>query len=256
MNKKDFSLLAKIDDQEIRADDLVQFLKLNGKFEQILDDMITDRVTVFAAKKSGISVSTEETQERFDQIRRVQGLHRAKATMEFLNNLGLDLDEFETYLYELLLKEKVVDQVTSEAAIEEYFSLNSPEFDSIEVGHIVLAAEGTAKELGALLEDDPDSFHELAKEHSLDLETRDRGGVIGTVIRGALQNELEAKVFNAEEGAVLGPFPAGDGNGFEIFKVIAKKSATLDETRKKQVAKKLHDVWLEGRAKDHTIEIP
>ena len=43
---KDASLLAKIDDQEIRAEDLVRYLKLNGKFEQILDDMITDRVTV------------------------------------------------------------------------------------------------------------------------------------------------------------------------------------------------------------------
>ena len=256
MTKADSTLLAKIDDQEIRVDDLVRYLKLNGKFEQILDDMITDRVMVLSANKAGVSVSTEEIQERFDQIRRVQGLHRAKAAMEFLDNLGLSLDDFETYLSELLMKEKVVEQVTSEAAVEEYFSLNSPEFDSIEVGHIVLASENTARELGALLEDDPDSFHELAKEHSLDLETRDRGGVIGTVIRGALQNELEAKVFNAEQGAVLGPFPAGDGNGFEIFKVIEKKSAQLDETRKKQVAKKLHDVWLEQRAKDHTIDIP
>ncbi len=255
MTKEDASLLAKIDDHEIRIDDLARYLKLNGKFEQILDDMVTDRVTVLAAKKAGVSVSTEEVQERFDQIRRVQGLHRAKAAMEFLDNLGLSLDEFETYLAELLLKEKVVDMVTSEAAIEEYFSLNSPEFDSIEVGHIVLASEGTARELGALLEDDPDSFHDLAREHSLDLETRDRGGVIGTVIRGALQNELEAKVFNAAEGAVLGPFPSADGKAFEIFKVIEKKSAVLDETRKKQVAKKLHDVWLEERAKDHAIEI-
>ena len=255
MTKNKMSVLAKVDDEEIDANDLVRYLKLNGKFEQILEDMIRDRVTVLGAQKAGVSVPAEDIQERFDQIRRVQGLHRAKATMDFLNNLGVNLDEFETYVTELLQKEAVVDQVTSESAVDEYFSLNSPEFDSIEVGHIVLTSEGSARELAALLEDDPDSFHELAKEHSIDMETRDRGGIIGTVTRGALQSELEAKVFNSEAGAVLGPFPSSDGNAFEIFKVVTKHSATLDDAHKTQVRKKLYDSWLEERAKNHRVEI-
>lgn len=249
------SALAKIDDREISADDLVRYLKLNGKFEQILEDIITEQFTILAAKESGVTVSTEEIQEKFDQIRRVQGLHRAKATTDFLDNLGFSLEEFESYLSNMLFKEKVIEQITSEAAVKEYFSLNSPEFDSIEVGHIILHSEGTAREIAAILEDDPDGFHELAREHSLDGETQDRGGVIGEILRGSLQSELEAKVFNAEEGAVLGPFPSDDGNVFEIFKVIKKHNASLDETRTGQVQKKLYDLWLVEAATRHRIEI-
>jgi len=249
------SVLAKIDNEELDEDDLVRFLKLSGKFDQIIEDMITDRLTILAAKKSGITVSGEEVQERFDQIRRVQGLHRAKAASEFLERLGVTLDEFEAYLTDILYKEKVVKSITSESAVKEYFSLNSPDFDSIEVGHIVLDSEGKAREIVALLEDDPDSFPELAKEHSLDLETRDRGGMIGAVLRGSLQNELEAKVFSSEKGAVLGPFASDDGNVFEIFKVMEKHSAQLDEKRTGQVQEKLYDKWLEERTRDHRIEI-
>lgn len=255
MARQQKAVLAKIDEHELDVNDLVRYLKLNGKYEQILEDMVRDHVTVLGAKTNGIEISSEEVQERFDQIRRVQGLHRTKATMAFLDNLGVSLDEFEVYLIELLMREKVVDDITSDSAVEDYFSLNSPEFDNIEVGHILLPSEGIARELVALLEDDPDSFQDLAREHSIDLETRDRGGVIGVVTRGALQSELEAKVFNSAAGDVLGPFPSADGSGFEIFKVIEKHPAKLDDSQKKQVARKLYDKWLEERAKDHRVEI-
>jgi parvulin-like peptidyl-prolyl isomerase len=249
------SVLAKIDDEEISAEDFVRFLKLSGKFDQLLEDIITDRLTVVAAVESGVTVSGEEVQERFDQFRRARGLHRAKATNEFFQQLGVTLDDFEAYLSDMLYKEKVVDTITSESAVKEYFSLNSPDFDSIEVGYIMLDSEGKAREIVALLEEDPESFEVLAAEHSLDIETRDRGGMIGLVLRGRLENELEVKVFNAAKGEVLGPFASEDGAVFEIFKVIEKHSASLDEKRKIQVREKLYDNWLEERAKEHRIEI-
>ncbi len=249
------SALAKIDNTEILADDIVRFLKLNGKFDQILDDVIKDRITILGADKAEVEVSEDEVQERFDHIRRVQGLHRAQATKDFLNRIGVTSAEFECYLVELLQKEKIVDHIASDSAVEEYFNLNSPEFDSIEVGHIVLTSEGAARELVALLEDDPDGFCELAKEHSIDLETRDRGGFIGTITRGALKNDLEAKVFNSDVGTIVGPVPSIDGSKFEIFKVFAKSTAELDTARKKQVQQKLYDSWLQDSAKNHRIEI-
>jgi parvulin-like peptidyl-prolyl isomerase len=249
------SILAKIDNEEVRADDVLQFLRLAGKLDQIMEDLVTERLTILAARQSGIEVSADEVQERFDQIRRVQGLHRAKAAEEFLERLGLSLDEFEIYLTDQLYKEKLLESITSQSAVEEYFSLNSPDFDSIEVAHIVLDSEGKAREIAALLEDDPDSFHELAEEHSLDLETRDRGGMIGPVLRGALKNELEAKVFNSRKGAVLGPFASDDGGVFEIFRVVEKHSARLDDKRIAQVQEKIYDIWLEEQAANHRIEI-
>jgi len=249
------SILAKIDDEDISTEDFVRFLKLNKKFDPLMEDLLIDRLTVHGAKKQGISVSTEEIQEKFDQIRRVQGLHRAKATTEFLDNLGITIDDFETFLCNTLYVEKLINSITTDAAVKEYFGLNSPDFDSIEVGHIVMDSEGKAREIVAMLEDDPDSFPELAIEHSLDPETRESGGVIGTVTRGSLQGEIEAKVFSAEKGTILGPFERNDGLLFEIFRVIDKHPASLDESTAKQVREKIYDDWLSERGKEHRAEL-
>jgi parvulin-like peptidyl-prolyl isomerase len=137
--------------------------------------------------------------------------------------------------------------------VEEYFKLNSPKFDSIEVSHILLDTEGKAKEMISYLNDDPDSFADMAREHSL-ADTREEGGVIGRVLRGQLKTDIEAKVFNASPGDLLGPFPAADGTFYEIFAVTAKHPATLDEDVKGEIRRLLREEWLMARAQEHIIE--
>ena len=248
-------VVAKIDDREITSDDLVKILKFNAKFDDVMEDIMVDKITVAAAKKQGIDVSVEEIQERVDQLRRIQGLHRAKDTFDFLESLGISLEEFQGFVAETLVKEKVQAAITTEKAVQDYFSSNSPKFDSIEVSHMVIDTENKAKELLAALEDDPGSFADLAREHSLDTDTRDKGGVIGKVIRGSLRNEVEAKVFNAGAGEVLGPFESEDGFVQEIFKVDAKHPAKLDDATRTDVQKLVYEEWLEARVQEHRVEV-
>jgi parvulin-like peptidyl-prolyl isomerase len=154
----------------------------------------------------------------------------------------------------MLYHEKMQEKIGSTEAVEEYFSLNSPKFDSIEVSHILLDSEGKAREIMAILEDDPESFPDLAREHSI-ADTRDDGGYIGKVIRGALQSEVESKVFNSEEGDLLGPFPSADETFFEIFTVNKKISASMNEETMSEVRRLVREEWLAARARDHVIEI-
>jgi peptidylprolyl isomerase len=93
----------------------------------------------------------------------------------------------------------------------------------------------------------------MAKEHSI-ADTGREGGKIGRVMRGSLQSDVEAKVFNAEEGALLGPFPSGDGSFFEIFTIDAKLPGTLDEETSQEVRRLLQEQWLTARVRDHVIE--
>jgi peptidylprolyl isomerase len=246
--------IAKIDGEAITSDEFVRLLKFSGKFDALVEDVVKDRLTVQAAKKQGIVVTTEEVQERADELRRAWGLHRARETHEFLETMGVTLDDFESYVTDTVYEEKVIADICTDAAVEEYFKLNSPKFDSIEVSHIVVDSEGTAKELAASLQDDPDSFAELAEEHSV-ADTGSTGGHIGKVMRGSLQTEVEGKVFNAAAGELLGPFPSGDGSFFEIFKVDAKRSANLDDDTAAAVRKLLYQDWLQARAQEHNIEV-
>jgi len=247
--------VVKIDDEEVSAESFVKLLKVNDKLDALLETVVSDKLTVHAAKKSGMTVSSEELQARADDIRRIEGLHRAQDTMEYLNNLGLSVEEFEIFVIESLYREKMEAQVCTDDAIDEYFRLHSPSFDSVEVSHILLDSQGKANEVFALLEEDPDSFAEMAMEHSLAEDTRYQGGSIGKVLRGTLQNEIEAKVFNAIEGEPIGPFSSEDDQSFEIFLVNSKISATLNPKTRKEVKKKVFRKWLEDRVAEFRIEV-
>src|SRR6476661_6168275 len=152
-----------------------------------------------------------------------------------------------------LYQERVMQQVCSDEAVRAFFSLNSPRFDSIEVSHMVLDSEGKAKEMISVLRDDPDSFEEMAREHSI-ADTRGKGGLIGKVLRGSLRGDVEARVFNAAAGELLGPFPSPDRTTFEIFRVNAKHPARLDDDTATEVRRLLREDWLRARAQEHVIE--
>jgi parvulin-like peptidyl-prolyl isomerase len=245
--------LVKIDDDAISVTEFLQTLRLNGQFEGLIEQFVRDRLTVQTAKKQGIRVTEEELQERADQFRRVRGLHRASDTNKYLDAMHVGLDEFEAFLTDGLYQEKMLAQVCNEQAVQTYFKLNSPKFDSIEVSHIVLDADGKAKEMISVLADDPDSFDEMAREHSI-ADTREQGGLIGKVLRGSLRTDIEAKVFNAAVGELLGPFASADRTVFEIFRVNAKHPARLDDDTATEVRQLLREQWLRARAQEHLIE--
>jgi parvulin-like peptidyl-prolyl isomerase len=244
--------IVRIDDEVIGIDGFVRTLKLTGQFEGLIEQLVRERLMVRAAKKQGIRVSPDEIQERADQFRRVKGLHRAIDTNRHLDGLGVSLDEFEAFITDGLYQEKMMEQVCSQKAVNEYFKLNSPKFESIEVSHIVLDAEGKAKEMMSLLRDDPDCFAEMAREHSI-ASTREHGGAIGKVLRGSLKSDVEAKVFNAAAGDLLGPFPSPDRSFYEIFAVNSKNPAVLDEETAAEIRRLLREEWLAARAQEHVI---
>lgn len=245
--------LVKIDDEAIGIAEFLRTLKLTGQFEGLIEQLVRDRLTVRAAKKQGLRVSEEELQERADQFRRVRSLHRASDTNKYLDAMHISLDEFEAFLMDGLYQEKMMARVCGDQAVQAYFKLNSPRFDSIEVSHIVLDGEGKAKEMMSVLADDPDSFGEMASEHSI-ADTREQAGAIGKVLRGSLRSDVEAKVFNAAAGELLGPFVSADRSVFEIFRVNAKHPARLDDDTATEVRRLLREEWLRARAQEHVIE--
>jgi peptidylprolyl isomerase len=245
--------VVKIDGQAIGLEEFVQTLKLTGQFEGLLEQFVRDRLAVLGARKAGVQVSEAEIQERADQLRRVRGLHRASDTNKYLDAMRVSLEEFEAFITDSLYQEKIMLKVCGDQAVQGYFKLNSPKFDSIAVSHIVLDSDAKAREMIAVLRDDPESFEDMAREHSI-ADTRERGGLIGKLLRGSLRSDIEAKVFNAAAGDLLGPFASADRTAFEIFRVNAKHPARLDEETATEVRRLLREDWLRARAREHVIE--
>jgi peptidylprolyl isomerase len=245
--------VVKIDGDAIDLAEFVRSLKLTGQFEALLEQFVRDRLAALGARKAGIQLSDAEIQERADQFRRVRGLHRASDTNKYLDAMRISAEEFEAFITDGLYQEKMLRKVCGDPGVQGYFKLNSPKFDSIEVSHIVLDSEAKAKEMIAVLREDPDSFDEMAREHSI-ADTREQGGLIGKMLRGSLRSDVEAKVFNAAAGDLLGPFASGDRTAFEIFRVNGKHPARLDDDTATEVRRLLREEWLRARAREHVIE--
>jgi len=246
--------LVRINDEVISAEGFVKLLKLAGRFDGLIEDIVREKLTVHVAKKSGLEITPEEIQERADQIRRVKGMHRSVDMNRWMDQLGINLEDLERFIVEMLYYEKMQDQIVTDENVEDYFNLHAPEFDSIVVSHIIVDGEGKAREILAIAEDDPEMFKVLAREHSI-ADTAGEGGYIGVVMRGNLASEVEAKVFHAERGEVLGPFQAPDGENFEIFLINDRRNAELDVETADDIRRKLKEQWLVDRAAENHVEV-
>lgn len=147
----------------------------------------------------------------------------------------------------------MIDAIVSQKEVESYFSLNSPAFDSVDICHIVVENENKAKEIKALLDDEPEMFDSFVKDHSLDMETRNSRGYIKGVQRGCLPDEIESKIFNASQGEIAGPFNVNGGNLYEIIKIVSKNKAGLDQETKEKISQIILNQWMEKRIKNHSI---
>lgn len=245
--------VAKIDGTALSSDQLVSWLKLTGRFSNVIADLVQEKLTATAARKQGLEVSTEDLQHAVENHRVVHGLYRVVDANEFLEAAGVSLEDYETFVEDGLLASKLLSDVANDAAVESHFLGNTPDYESVEIGHIVVDNEGKAKEVIALVEEGASTFHNLAKELSL-VETASNGGRIGKVYRGTLADELEAKVFAAATNDVLGPVALDDGN-YEIFTVFEKQAATLDEETQSMIRQRLCSEWLQSAARENGVEV-
>ena len=56
------TIIAKIRDEEITANDFIKLLKFNHKFDDTFEPYLIDMVAAHAARKQGIAVTIEEVQ--------------------------------------------------------------------------------------------------------------------------------------------------------------------------------------------------
>ena len=85
----------------------------------------------------------------------------------------------------------------SDEEVRAYYDSHTAEFssDKVKASHILVKERELADEIVAQLQEDPDRFAELAKEHSIDKSNATRGGDLGFFGRGRMVKEFEQASF-------------------------------------------------------------
>lgn len=193
--------------------------------QQVLDQMVTERLLRQAVAAADVEVSDEAVQAEMDRVKEQLG---EEITLdEALARAGLTEEEWAAEIrLELGLRQLLTDrvQITEEemrAFFEQYKDFLGTE-EQVRVSHILVASREEAEDIRAALLDGAD-FAEVAREKSTDPGTAVRGGDVGWVSRGQTVKPFEDMAFSSPVGDIS-PVVETD-YGFHVLKVEERREA-------------------------------
>ena len=251
--------------------------KLEEARNELLNQMIDDKLILQEAKKKGVIVGDSEIDERFKEVKSrfpsedifYSEVQKAGITTEVLKNRYR-----ENIMMGKLVTHEVKDKVVvTPAEIEKYYEQHREELkapESVKLRGIMLRFDdkNTPESVKQKAEDiiklagEGRDFGELAKLYSQDSKASE-GGEFGTVERGQLRGEFDKVIFNLKPGGISEPIKTD--TGYFIFKIDEKSEShvrPLAEAREdiediifREKAQKRYQDWIAKLKRDAFIQI-
>lgn len=207
--------------------------------EQILDDLITNKVVAQKAKE--LKLLPDETKLKSDMETQIAQLKKqnfnddAEQFNTALKAQGFTEESFRAMFLSQLRTQQTLEKVTESIAknikitdkeIEDYYNSNKSKFteqpNKMHLAHILVKTEDEAKKVKKRL-DDGEDFAKVAKEVSQDTASKDNGGDLGTVNydNSGFDADFMAGALALKEGAISEPVKSSFG--YHIIKCIKKE---------------------------------
>lgn len=210
---------------------------IKGLHAQALAQLIDDALVEQEAKKQNINVSTNDINDRVQQVINDAG-SQAKFD-QYLKNNQLTVQDLCEQIRANLFDEAMMARVTQNL---------SSKVEQVHVAHILFAKKEDADAALKKLSGGAD-FAALAKQVSQDEATRDNGGDLGWFPRDVMPPEFEQAAFALKPGQISGV--VSTQLGLHILKLLERDAArplTPDQLQNQRLA--AFNLWLEGlRAK-------
>lgn len=196
--------------------------------DQLLQNMITQKLLLQEAKKRNISVSAEEISSHVSAIKDKYG---EQVFQQALQQQGMTEEEYTEELQEQMVIAKLKEDITKDITVTEeevraYYDTHENEFSTpemVKVSHILLPTMEEAKKVKERLKKGED-FAKLAKEVSTDPGTKDRGGDLGYFSRGKMVKPFEDAAFSLKKKGEISDIVQTQF-GFHIIKLEDRKPA-------------------------------
>lgn len=162
-----------------------------------------------------------------------------------------------------LVVQKLVKELQSvppitEEQISGYYEENKPRYSTttLRARHILVREEDLADDLREKLESSPESFEELATEHSVDTASARKGGDLGFFGHGRMVPEFEAAAFALKEPGDLSEVVKTQ-YGYHIIRLDERREGQpkpLDQVRE-QIRASLRHEAVQTRTQDYYEEL-
>ncbi len=202
----------------------------------VLDQLIEQRLIMQLARGRGAVATETQIDARLQEIKRNFATEDAFA--DALKQRGLSVqklrDRLRTDVTVRNLFPKVGTAAVSDEEVDAYFREHRKEFDrpeQVHARHILLASEAEAKLVAAKLQRG-EKFEDLARQFSTDPGSKQQGGDLGFVNRGATVPEFDRVAFALQSGQTSGIVKSQFG--YHIIQVLEHRAAQptkFDEVR-------------------------
>lgn len=250
--------VAKVNGEAITVDDYKTMAKIynadlkdKNQREQILQNLINDRVAVQFASEKNIKITDEDIQKDIDQlIKQNFGGDKNKLNTQ-LKNAGFTLEDYKWFKKTELAKTKLQEVFLkpSEAEVRKYFDEHKKELGNMaKASHILVSSKKEAQAIIKRLQSGAD-FGKLAAEKSIDTGTKQNKGDLGWFIKGAMVPEFEKAVFNMKPGEIT-TSPVNSQFGFHVIKL-----ADIKPVDYAAIKSKISDLVTQKKYQDFTTQL-
>ena len=245
-------VIIQIDETQIRLSHIVKSMRATGK--DTLHDFFTQRGLVFQiAQREKIEISRDELQKRMDQWRYKNRLESVENTENYLSQRNISFADMAREIEYQMLQERLKAQITIEQ-IQAHFASQKLASERREICWILVNERDIAEEIAMQIRDGGRDFHTLARQYSLDKQTRPVSGYLGRLGRRDFPNDVAPLLFAAEVGGVIGPIKVE--KGYALYYIQRHCPAVLDETTKARCVRELYQLRLRREAKRSHISYP
>lgn len=217
-----------------RAEFLERLEQTQGK--EVLGDLILRALVDDRFAKSGLTLGEEEVESEVQEAK--SSAPDEAAWQQMLAAQGITETELRDFFaFRIKLRKLATKDVdVTDERLAEFFEENREMFvqpESVELSEIVVASKEEADKLAQQLAANPDSFGDLARQHSLSPITRDRGGRRGQIpVDRMTPVQVRAAVEKMKPGQISDPVSA-EGNWYliKLEEHHPAKQPSLDEIR-------------------------
>jgi parvulin-like peptidyl-prolyl isomerase len=230
---------------------VLRFANMQGRFSAI-EDYASNVLIAAYAQEHQLTASQEELQKAINDWRVENELYQASEVEDWLAERSLSISDLADHARMKILKDRVREHVAS-GKVERYFTEQRSEFDAVAIAQIVVNERGLARELTFKAQEGT-AFFLLAREYSMDEQSRLAGGFVGRRERKQLPRAIAAQAFGLVAGTVIGPLEFD--KQFYVIKVDDVYPADRNAEIRSRIEELLFEEWLSSRLKQASVHIP
>lgn len=218
--------VALVNGEAISENELISAMReLHG--QSVLEMLITGRLIMQEAEKGGIVISDEEIDAGIAALAADTFKVSEEEFYLLFEEQGRSVDLFRDYFSPSIALRKLAlaEFDPGEDEILAFYENNVSFFgrvEEVEARHILVETEEEAANIARRLRGGAD-FVSLAREHSMDFNSKDEGGYLGYFSRGRMPPEFDAAAFDLQIGEFSDP--VATMYGYHVIQLLDRSEA-------------------------------